>query len=45
MANKIEAIKQAKNGLDIWPELLRYASDPTAPIPDDDLERLKWYGL
>ena len=45
MANKIEAIKSAKDGLDVLPDLYRYAADPSLEIPADDLERFKWYGL
>ena len=47
--NKIEVLKTAKDGLDVLPDLHRYAvlaaagEDPQ--IPADDLERLKWYGL
>ena len=45
MANKIEALKQAKDGLDVFPDLLRYAREGHAAIDPDDFERLKWYGL
>jgi len=47
MANKIETWKMAKDGLDIWPDLLRYAAEntPVEEIPEDDLQRLKWYGV
>ncbi len=48
-ANKIEALKTAKDGLDVLPDLHRYAAIAAAggdpEIPPDDLERLKWYGL
>ena len=47
--NKIEVIKSAKDGLDVLPDLHRYAALAAAgedpQIPSDDLERLKWYGL
>ncbi len=45
--NKIETIKAAKDGLDVLPDLLRYAvaRTPVAEIPPDDLDRMKWYGL
>ncbi|MBM3140809.1 MAG: hypothetical protein FJZ92_11550 [Chloroflexi bacterium] len=43
--NKIEALKAEKDGLDVLPDLLRYASDVVEAISADDLERLKWYGL
>ena len=45
MANKIEVLKQAKDGLDVFPDLLRYAREGHAAIDPDDFERLKWYGL
>lgn len=47
--NKIEVLKASRDGLDVLPDLYRYAAlaasgeDPA--IPADDLERLKWYGL
>ena len=43
--NKIEQLKREKDGLDVWPDLLRYAREGVEAIPPDDLERLKWYGL
>ncbi len=47
--NKIEVIKSAKDGLDVLPDLHRYAALAAAgqdhQIPADDFERLKWYGL
>ena len=43
--NKIEALKDAKDGLDVLPDLYRYAVEGFEAIPADDLERLKWYGL
>ncbi|MHB8578188.1 MAG: ferredoxin--nitrite reductase, partial [Dehalococcoidia bacterium] len=45
--NKFETMKTAKDGLDIWPDLLRYAAErtPIEQIPADDLDRLKWYGV
>ncbi|MDA0353303.1 MAG: ferredoxin--nitrite reductase [Chloroflexi bacterium] len=43
--NKIEAIKTEKDGLAVLADLFRYARDGVDTIPDDDLERLKWYGL
>ncbi len=45
MANRVEAIKRAKDGLDVFPDLLRYAREGFDAIPPDDHERLKWYGL
>ncbi len=45
--NKIEALKAEKDGLDVWPDLLRYAEQrtPVDHIPEDDLQRMKWYGV
>ena len=45
--NKIEALKAAKDGLDVWPDLLRYAAEdtPIEEIGEDELTRLKWYGV
>lgn len=47
MANKFEVMKAEKDGLDVWPDLLRYAAEdtPVDQIPDDDLQRMKWYGV
>jgi ferredoxin-nitrite reductase len=43
--NKIERIKAEKDGLDVLPELLRAARDGWETMADDDVARLKWYGL
>jgi ferredoxin-nitrite reductase len=45
--NKFEAMKAAKDGLDVWPDMLRYAAErtPIEEIPEDDLQRMKWYGV
>ena len=45
--NKVEVWKNAKHGFDVWPDLQRYAAQATvmAEIDEDDLERLKWYGV
>ena len=45
MPNLIEAIKDAKDGLDVLPDLHRYAAMDEPVFDDGDLERLKWYGL
>jgi len=45
MANKTEEIKKAKDGLDVWPDLLRYSKTGYASIPPDDMARLRWYGI
>ena len=41
MANPIEAIKDAKDGLDVLPDLYRYAAMDEPEFDAGDLERLK----
>lgn len=47
--NKIEVLKSAKDGLDVLPDIQRYAALAAAgedpQIPAEDFERFKWYGL
>jgi ferredoxin-nitrite reductase len=45
--NTIEAVKTEKDGLDVLPDLLRYAAEgtPVDAIPPGDLDRMKWYGV
>jgi len=43
--NKIEALKTAKDGLDVTEDLARFARDGWRTIGDDDKERLKWAGV
>lgn len=43
--NKIEKLKQEKDGLDIKKDLLRFAEAGWEEISEDDIQRLKWYGL
>lgn len=45
--NKVEELKQQKDGLDVWPDLLRYAAADAQweDIPEDELQRMKWYGV
>jgi sulfite reductase beta subunit-like hemoprotein len=45
MANKVEDIKKAKDGLDVWPDLLRYAQTGYETITPDDMSRFRWYGI
>jgi len=40
-----EEIKQAKDGLDVLPDLYRYASLGFEAIPEHEFERFKWYGF
>lgn len=41
----VEAIKKAKDGLDVWDDLLRYAQTGYDTIPADDMLRFRWYGI
>jgi ferredoxin-nitrite reductase len=43
--NKIEALKAAKDGLDVGEDLVRFAREGWKTIADDDKERLKWVGV
>ena len=43
--NKIEEYKNEKNGLDIIPEIPRFAAEGWEKITDGDKERLKWAGI
>lgn len=45
--NKFEEMKKAKDGLDVWHDIVRYAQEgtPIEEIPPEDLDRMKWYGV
>src|SRR3954468_6446077 len=43
--NKVEKAKIEKDGLDVFPELYRAARDGWETLDDDDVMRLKWFGL
>jgi len=43
--NKIEVIKQAKHPLDVLEDIYRYAKEGWEAIPEDDWDRMKWYGV
>lgn len=43
--NKFERLKALKDGLDVWPDLERYAREGWQAITEDDKVRLKWYGV
>ena len=47
MANPVEEWKAAKHGLDVWPDVERYAAAnvPMDHIDATDLERMKWHGF
>ena len=42
--NRIEALKAARDGMDIQEDLVRFAREGWRTIADDDKERLKWGG-
>ena len=43
--NRIEALKAARDGLDVQDDLVRFAREGWRTIGDDDKERLKWVGV
>jgi ferredoxin-nitrite reductase len=43
--NKFERMKIEKDGLDVYPDLMRAAEQGWETLDDDDTARLKWYGL
>lgn len=43
--NKFEEIKSVRDGLDVLPDIMRYAQQGYESITDDDKARMKWYGL
>lgn len=43
--NKIEAIKSERDGLAVRDMIAQYAQTGWEAIPEDDIQRLKWYGL
>lgn len=43
--NKIELIKAEKDGLKIKDDIHRFAKEGWESISEDDIQRLKWYGL
>ena len=45
MMNKIEVLKADKDGLDIKENISRFAESEWESISEDDIQRLKWYGI
>ena len=43
--NKVEVLKAEKDGLDIKESIARYAELGWEEIPEEDIQRLKWYGV
>src|SRR5580658_2620864 len=41
----VELIKQTKDGLDVWPDVERYAREGYASIEPEDFTRMRWYGI
>lgn len=41
----MEKLKVVKDGLDVLPDIARYAETGFASIPEDDFDRLKWFGV
>jgi sulfite reductase beta subunit-like hemoprotein len=41
----VEAIKKAKDGLDVWDDIVRYARTGFHTIEPDDFPRMRWYGI
>ena len=43
--NKIEVLKTEKDGLDILDDIERFAREGWEAIAEENIQRLKWYGL
>ncbi len=43
--NKVEKLKQEKDGLDVWADIERYARTGFESIDPGDFDRFKWYGI
>lgn len=42
---KNEHIKRAKDGLDVWNDIFRYAKEGYSSIQEDDFARMRWFGI
>ncbi|HEY0007880.1 MAG TPA: nitrite/sulfite reductase, partial [Tepidisphaeraceae bacterium] len=42
---KNEHIKRAKDGLDVWNDIFRYAKEGYKAIAEDDFPRMRWFGI
>jgi sulfite reductase beta subunit-like hemoprotein len=40
-----EHLKQAKDGLDVWADIAKFATAGFDSISDDDVTRLRWFGI
>ena len=43
--NKVELLKQEKDGLDVWADVERYAREGYASIAEGDFALMRWYGI
>lgn len=43
--NKVEILKSERDGLEIKDDIARFAKEGWESISEDDIQRLKWYGL
>ena len=43
--NKVEQLKQDKDGLDVWADIVRYASTGFDSIAEGDFPLMRWYGI
>ena len=43
--NTIEQLKSKEDGLSVYARIAQYAKQGWESIPDDDIQRLKWYGI
>jgi len=43
--NKVETLKQEKDGLEVYDELMRASREGIQTLSDGDITRLRWYGL
>ena len=43
--NKVEILKAEKNVLDVKNDIARFAREGWESISEEDVQRLKWYGL
>ncbi len=42
---KNEHVKRAKDGLDVWNDIFRYAKEGFKSIQEDDFARMRWFGI
>lgn len=42
---KNEHVKRAKDGLEVWNDIARYAKEGFSAIAEDDFARMRWFGI